>query len=387
MTRLNRALTLLAFAGFLTGCGSDPLPTEPQSTNQSSAVLQTIPAGATIDSAWLQLYVNTPATRTLGLHQVTGAWDEGTVTWNSLGTAFDGGATATFAAADTGWVMVNITTAVAGWVNGSLPNHGLLINLPPDTGVAEACFASRESGALGPTVTVYFTTLDSMAGSETLMAGADATLEQGMPDDNFGSDATLCAGSGGAEGPFTRSLFRFEVQVEVDSNCTHGKGFWKNHAGLGPQEDLVSALLPQTLGSGGGKSLVVNTADTAFLVLQQHTFGEPSNGITKLYAHLLTAKLNIASGAASDDVDDVILAADAFLVDHDWKDWECLEKELRHDVQKWKGRLEAYNEGEIGPGSCDDEDDDCDDECDDECDGDHEGDGDHDDDDDGDDGD
>ncbi len=367
---------LMAIAALLTGCGNDPLPTAPQSTNQSSAVLQSIPAGATIDSAWLQLYVNTPATQTLGLHPVTATWDEGTVTWSSVAGAF-GPAAATFSAADTGWVMVNISTPVTGWVNGTVPNLGLLIILPPDTGSSEVCFASRESGTLGPTVTVYFTTADSMAMSETLMASADATIEQAMPDANFGTDATICAGFGGPEGPYTRSLFRFDVQVQepdTTGGCTRSKGYWKNHAGLGPQEDVVTTLLPQTLGSGGGKSLVVNTADTAVLVLQQHCFGHPSNGITKLYAQLLAAKLNIANGAASEDVDDVILAADLFLVDHDWKDWECLAKDLRHDVMMWKDTLDAYNNGFIGPGACDDDGDDCDDEGD--------GDGDHDDDDD-----
>jgi len=144
------------------------------------------------------------------------------------------------------------------------------------------------------------------------------------------------------------------------NGCTYGKGYWKNHAGLGPQADVVTPLLlPLYLGDeGGAKTMEVADAQTAFNILQQHYYGEPSNGITKLYAHLLTAKLNITNFANPTDIEDMIADADAFLADHDWTDWDSLSKDDQKMVLKWKGQCESYNEGEIGPGSCGDMDED-----------------------------
>jgi hypothetical protein len=143
-----------------------------------------------------------------------------------------------------------------------------------------------------------------------------------------------------------------------DEGCTYGKGFWKNHAGMGPQEDLVTDLLPIWLGnSDGDYSLGVETAEMAYNVLQQHEYGHPSNGITRLYAHLLAAKLNIANGASDDDIGDVITDADNFLAGHDWESWNDLGHEDRQTINGWKDMLEDFNEGIIGPGSCDSMDD------------------------------
>jgi hypothetical protein len=137
--------------------------------------------------------------------------------------------------------------------------------------------------------------------------------------------------------------------------CTYGKGFWKNHAGMGPQEDLVTDLLPLSLGNEDGEmSLNVETAEMAYDILGQMVYGVPSNGITRLYAHLLTAKLNIANGADDEDIADVIAAADDFLAENDWNGWGELSQEDRQMVNGWKDLLEDYDEGEIGPGHCDD---------------------------------
>ena len=141
----------------------------------------------------------------------------------------------------------------------------------------------------------------------------------------------------------------------VDLGCTLGKGYWKNHAGFGPQNDMVSGLLPLTLGS-----MDVSDAQTAVDLLSQKVYGQSSNGITKLYAHLLAAKLNIANGADDSDIADLVSAADDFLSNYSWEDWDSLGMEDRKQVSYWKGMFEDYNEGEIGPGHCQDHED-CDD--------------------------
>lgn len=138
--------------------------------------------------------------------------------------------------------------------------------------------------------------------------------------------------------------------------CTYSKGYWKNHAGFGPQADVVTPLLPLWLGDDGGdKSMAVTDAQTAVDVLQQKTYGDPSNGITKLYAQLLAAKLNIENGASMVDIADVVSDADAFLAMHDWMDWGNLDMTQKHKVLGWKDKLDDYNNGIIGPGYCGDD--------------------------------
>ncbi|NIS15250.1 MAG: hypothetical protein GWN14_16915, partial [candidate division Zixibacteria bacterium] len=136
-------------------------------------------------------------------------------------------------------------------------------------------------------------------------------------------------------------------------------GYWKNHAGFGPQDDVVSQYLPIWLGNDDGDmSFAVTDARIAVDILHQHTYGEPSNGITKLYAQLLAAKLNIAAGANDDAIEEVITDADDFLSMYDWEDWYDLGWEDRETVLYWKDMLDSYNNGHIGPGYCDDYDDD-----------------------------
>jgi hypothetical protein len=146
------------------------------------------------------------------------------------------------------------------------------------------------------------------------------------------------------------------LYMAEEEGCTYGKGFWKNHAGMGPQDDLVTELLPLWLGDEDGEnSMYVETAEMAYDILGQHAYGHPSNGITKLYAHLLTAKLNVANEADDEDIADVIEEADGFLAENGWEDWDDLSQDDREMVNEWKGTLEDYNEGEIGPGNCHDE--------------------------------
>lgn len=175
--------------------------------------------------------------------------------------------------------------------------------------------------------------------------------DQKDSDANVETGKTICFALGEDTQDTSRDAGLYLAQEE---GCTYGKGFWKNHAGMGPQEDLVTDLLPLRLGNEGGEhSLNIDSALVAYNILGQHAYGEPSNGITKLYAHLLTAKLNIANGASDADIAEVVAAADSFLAEHDWSGWEDLSPEDRNMVNGWKDTLESYNEGEIGPGHCD----------------------------------
>lgn len=188
-------------------------------------------------------------------------------------------------------------------------------------------------------------------------------LDQGR-DDRVDSDAnprtgnTVCIelAAGDCDSTWDAGLCRHE-----EEGCTFTLGYWKNHAGFGPQADVVTPLLPIWLGlPDSSASLHVTTALIAYNVLRMRTYGVPSNGITKLYAQLLTAKLNIANGASDDDIADVISASDIFLSAHSWQSWSGLNQQQRQMVLHWMETLDSYNEGMIGPGHCGEDDEDMD---------------------------
>lgn len=141
------------------------------------------------------------------------------------------------------------------------------------------------------------------------------------------------------------------------TNCgTRTIGYWKNHSGQGRgnQGDLVTQHLPVLLGAANGpKSVNVTTNVQAYQILGQGWLGgHPSNGITKLYAQLLAAKLNIADGAAAGSVAATINAADVFLGTHNQADWSSLTQAEKNLVLGWHSTLDNYNNGKIGPGHC-----------------------------------
>ena len=135
--------------------------------------------------------------------------------------------------------------------------------------------------------------------------------------------------------------------------CTRTIGYWKNWDGSGPQADVVTQYLPITLGSGGGKSVVVSNTTTSHAILSfSYAGGKASNGITKLYAQLLAAKLNLAADADVSPVAGTIAAADAFLALYDQGDWASLTKDQQKMVLAWMTTLDNYNNGLLGPSHC-----------------------------------
>jgi hypothetical protein len=147
------------------------------------------------------------------------------------------------------------------------------------------------------------------------------------------------------------------VNVNVPSlGATLTIGYWKNHAGFGPQNDMVTALLPIWLGTSFDKSFLVTNPALAVQYLSfsgSNDVFDASNGINKLYAQLLAAKLNIKNGADDSAVAKTIAAADAFLETHDSTSWSALTKKEKNQVLIWATTLDNYNNGIIGPGHAD----------------------------------
>ncbi len=185
--------------------------------------------------------------------------------------------------------------------------------------------------------------------------GSDA-----MDSDADAHGATICTTLSAGETDLTWDAGLHMMSTPED--CTLTIGFWKNHAGFGPQADVVTPLLPIYLGNvGGTQTLRVANAAEAVAILKMKQYGDASNGIAKLYAHLLAARLNIANGTDDADIADTIDDADDFLAMYDHGDWNSLTRTQKDMVNSLKSMLDDYNGGKIGPGHCDGDDDDHDD--------------------------
>ena len=149
----------------------------------------------------------------------------------------------------------------------------------------------------------------------------------------------------------------------ADGECTLTQGYWKNHPEAWPVQSLE-------LGS------VTYTKEQLIAILKTPVKG---NGLVQLSHQLIAAKLNVAAGAPDASIKAAIDQADALI--------GCLvvppvgEGTLStNKTTQLNDKLDAFNNGDIGPGHCDDGGGDDDDDCDHDDDGDCDSDCDHDDD-------
>lgn len=115
-----------------------------------------------------------------------------------------------------------------------------------------------------------------------------------------------------------------------DEGCTLTQGYWKNHAEAWP--------LPNTV-----------VCEQTWLDIL-HT--PPKGDAWYILAHQwIAASLNVGSGATP-PADDALIKAEVLLSD-------CVIDDSEHDAAlALSEQLDAYNNGELGPGHCDDGDDD-----------------------------
>jgi hypothetical protein len=153
------------------------------------------------------------------------------------------------------------------------------------------------------------------------------------------------------------------IPVHVPCNgCTLTIGYWKTHADPNSPRNNPDETL-KVLESVGGtiwlgtqppptnKSVAVTSSNVVSILKF-----DGSNGIKKLQAQLLAAKLNIANGAAvPTGVQSTISAADLFLAENGASSWDSLTRTQKNQVLTWMNKLDQYNNGLIGPGHCSEE--------------------------------
>jgi len=370
LTLFAMILAIMAFAGL--GCQDSSNPMDYEIVDLSSELTAskiTLPPGAVFESATFFIYAREAINQPVNIHRITADWDELVVTWANFDGAFDATVEGTFTPPMPGWYDTDVTALVQAWLDGTHANFGLLLD-QGELNFPRMIYYSKDAPGNHPYIEFCYS-VDGVVMCENLIAIGDSYIYELVPDRNNGRDSLLYTGWIGPNDLEKQALLRFElpdVEEPPDEGCTLTIGYWKTHAGFGPQADVLSQYLPIWLGNEGGtKSLEVTDAAMAVDILKMKTFGRNRNGITKLYAQLLAAKLNVAHGATDSDAADIISAADDFLAAHDWTDWDALveaDDDYFDLVHYWQSTLDSYNKGEIGPGHCDAYDDDMeDDDC------------------------
>lgn len=192
--------------------------------------LSSIPAGAVIQSAKLSVTVTTNRSNQIEQIRVMNtAWTEGGATWNDSDGAGPGDwAGGTFGAADykttveatispttKGTKTAFVTTAVDGWVNGSVPNNGFVL-LSTGTNTGDAVYSSSEAGSGKPTLTVTYLVETAAPLPPSCAGGADITLYSVA--DNFLNSANTTQNNGTATTMDMRPSERYPlVQFDLSS--------------------------------------------------------------------------------------------------------------------------------------------------------------------------
>jgi len=360
---MNHIIRLLAIgitlSALIVGCANDQLNevSAPQYPSTGSSLSKELPSGAVINEAKLRIYCISSNGMPIVIHPYTQAWDESTVTWSEMNAAIDvltapiifGPYTPTGGS----FFEVDVTDEVKKWIS-SPENFGLLFRQEGnDTNYTY--FASSEWVTVAQRPALVITYNDTV--TTTVQRGESGEVYDAyglvyFPDTNFGSLHYFGTG----RTPTTKmSLIKFDISVN-DDGCTRTIGYWKTHAGDGPQADEVTPLLTPNgiwLGDqGGAKSIHITTAAQAIEYLSQTLYGGASNGITKLYAQLLGAKLNFMSGAGIAPLESILPAVDAFLAQYDGNDWGTLTKQQKNQVLQWQRTIDNYNNGLLGVAHC-----------------------------------
>uniref|UniRef100_A0A7V2ZIK2 DNRLRE domain-containing protein n=1 Tax=Ignavibacterium album TaxID=591197 RepID=A0A7V2ZIK2_9BACT len=222
------ATFLMLFLGLLiSGCNEKPDINSPQS-DFTSAKKIVIPQGATINYAKFWIYSKAPKGNYTYAHGITADWTECDVTWNSFAGAFNPTVVDSFLNATIGWKSMDVTSLVNGWLNGSIPNYGILLkDRTTDPGYIwqRSMYDTRETSNK-PYLEICYT-YNGVQTCTTDVAIADVYIWQLNPNTNYCTNFDLYTGAR-AVNQEKYSLVRFELETppptEFDCETAYAYG-------------------------------------------------------------------------------------------------------------------------------------------------------------------
>ena len=139
-----------------------------------------IPASTSISSAVLRVYYAgyydyANYSRTITSYRIGSNWSEASVTWNTAPSIGETYGTVSLIAASSsfGWYSIDVTNLVRGWINGTLPNYGVMLRGPEHSGSDSSwrSFATKEAGSsYTPYLQITYTTMAATEGGPDTVA-------------------------------------------------------------------------------------------------------------------------------------------------------------------------------------------------------------------------
>jgi hypothetical protein len=340
--------TLLLAVIFIAGCEQGPTSSiEPVGTLPQLSKFS-LPAGVTLESAELHIYKigNYTLDVPVNVHNVTSDWDEMVVTWNNFGGAFDGNIEGSFQSgvgSDHIWRTVDITGLVNGWLQGTIPNYGLLLD-QIDLNYPRIAYSSKET--LAPDNLPAFIKLFLSNGEQVdVPVIADTYIYENAPGINSGSEPILYTGwleSGDLE---KQTLLKFDIEPTQDYGCTLTQGYWKTHSTYGP------APYNETWALIGEDAPFFLSNRSYYNVLWKHPIGNPYYILAHQY---IAAKLNILKGADPSAIQSEFDAATDLFSNYSPMQIALMRhnNQIKRQFLQLAIILGKYNLGLIGPGHC-----------------------------------
>ncbi|MDP2935980.1 MAG: DNRLRE domain-containing protein, partial [Dehalococcoidia bacterium] len=110
-----------------------------------------IPSSAVVTTAtlWIEAYAYQGTVNLdmlVSTYRVTAPWLENSVTWQSHGSAFSVAYGSTMVGQYVGYVSFDVTQLVQSWVNGTIPNYGIILRGETESGTTRGkIFYTREA--------------------------------------------------------------------------------------------------------------------------------------------------------------------------------------------------------------------------------------------------
>lgn len=315
-------------------------------TGTAAAQVVTIPQNATINSAMFTIVsFGAPNPQTIFMHRIVKNWDEMSVTWNSFMLAadlvtpdpgFDPAPFASFSTAIHGPHPVDVTALVQAWVNGGVPNYGILLSQGMTQYTQYVSSEFTANVALRPKLDITYTVtgpggvpVQTTVTIQRPGLAADAYIHGLSPTTNFGNVHPLWTGNVGGFEKYSLVRFYFDVVPDRPSPGTGTPGYWMNHPEAWPIDPIVI----------GG---VTYTKDQAIAIMMT----PPAGDMTKvMFFHLVAAILNVEIGNAAGCISGTITDA------QDWMSIYPIGSGVAGKSAAWKvgdplkTLLDSYNNG------------------------------------------
>lgn len=133
------------------------------------------------------------------------------------------------------------------------------------------------------------------------------------------------------------------VKVPCAYGCTRTQGYWKNHSEHGPAKyDPTWAKLPK-----GADTTYYHSGQTWLKVYNTPPKGNAYYNAAHQY---MAAMLNVYAGADPTPVKDELKYCEEYF--SSYKPGDAMTADMKAKVLEWAGKLDKYNNGQMGPQKC-----------------------------------